>query len=196
MAEIKSTMDLVMERAARMGKASSEELQQEEARKEGMRLAADYLAGKLASLAAELETKDPALQMIIRQGMIEGLMRNLSLPRDEIQKQRGDRAADGLVELSGGAGDIAAICQEMGHILGQYNQHRDQLRTQLEEQVRMQYEQLMGQQGAMPPGDMKLEATLQQKFQEEWARIENELSGQYNQALEQHKTVLKQRLGV
>ncbi|WP_457573902.1 DUF6657 family protein [Desulfolithobacter sp.] len=196
MAEIKSTMDLVMERAARMGKASSEELQQEEARKEGMRLAADYLAGKVASLTAELEAKDPALQMIIRQGMIEGLMRNLSLPRDEIQKQRSDRAADGLVELSGGAGDIVAICQELGHILGQYNQHRDQLRTQLEEQVRMQYEQLMGQKGAMPSGDMKLEATLQQKFQEEWTRIENELSGQYNQALEQHKTVLKQRLGV
>ncbi|WP_456386774.1 DUF6657 family protein [Desulfolithobacter sp.] len=195
MAEIKSTMDLVMERAARMGKASSEELQQEEARKEGMRLAADYLAGNVKNPAAELEAKDPALQTTIRRGMIEGLMRNLSLPRDEVQKQRSDRAADGLVELSGGAGDIAAICREIGHILGQYNQHRDQLRTQLEEQVRMQYEQLMGRQGAMQPDDVKLEATLQQKFQEEWSRIENDLTGQYNQALEQHKTVLKQRLG-
>ncbi|WP_456473430.1 DUF6657 family protein [Desulfolithobacter sp.] len=195
MAEIKSTMDLVMERAARMGKASSEELQQEEARKEGMRLAADYLAGNVKNPAAELEAKDPALQTTIRRGMIEGLMRNLSLPRDEVQKQRSDRAADGLVELSGGAGDIAAICREIGHILGQYNKHRDQLRTQLEEQVRMQYEQLMGRQGAMQPDDVKLEATLQQKFQEEWIRIENDLTGQYNQALEQHKTVLKQRLG-
>ncbi|NOQ45619.1 MAG: hypothetical protein GQ559_02945, partial [Desulfobulbaceae bacterium] len=43
MAEIKSTMDLVMERAARMGMATSEELQQEEARKTGMQLTAAYL---------------------------------------------------------------------------------------------------------------------------------------------------------
>ena len=50
MAEIKSTMDLVMERAARIGKASSEDLQQDEAQKKGMQLTAEYLEGTLTSL--------------------------------------------------------------------------------------------------------------------------------------------------
>ena len=43
MAEIKSTMELVMERAARMGRASEEEIEREELRREGMRLAAGFL---------------------------------------------------------------------------------------------------------------------------------------------------------
>jgi len=43
MAEIKSTLEKVLERAASMGRASQEEIQAEEKVREGMRLAADYL---------------------------------------------------------------------------------------------------------------------------------------------------------
>ncbi len=54
MAEIKSTMDLVMERAARIGKASSVDLQQDEARKKGMQLTAGYLEGSFNSLVEKM----------------------------------------------------------------------------------------------------------------------------------------------
>ena len=83
----------------------------------------------------------------------------------------------------------------MQHILGQYNQHREQLKTQLEEQVKAQYEQLLAQQrGGMPGESVNPELALQAKIKEEWTRLETELSDQYNQALEQHKSTLKERL--
>ncbi len=51
MAGIKSTMDLVMERAARMGMATPDEMRHEESLKKGMQSTADYLNGTKASLA-------------------------------------------------------------------------------------------------------------------------------------------------
>lgn len=196
MAEIKSTMDLVMERAARMGRASSEEMQQEEAGKQGMRLAAEFLDGSNVDLMTGLTELPTEQQMAARRGMVEVLLRNIFLPRDDIARERTAKASEGIVALGGGAGDLSSICAEMQHILGQYNQHRDQLKQQVEEQIRIQYEQVMAQQAGGAQGDaMNLERSLQTKFQEEWVHMETELSNQYTQALEQHKSALRERLG-
>lgn len=196
MAEIKSTMELVMERAARFGKASPEELAQEEGRKLGMQLSASYLDGSETSLVALLEQQDPAGQMTIRHGMLDAMLRNIALARDEHQLARVERALNGLVELGGNAGDLRTICGELQQIISQYGQHREQLQGRLEEQVRMQYEQVLAQQTGMDTAGLNIDPTMQPKFKEEWGRIEAELVGQYGQALEQHKTLLTQRLGV
>ncbi|HEB68932.1 MAG TPA: hypothetical protein ENI88_04850 [Desulfobulbus sp.] len=196
MAEIKSTMELVLERAARMGKATSEEIEQDAAKKEGMHLVAAFLDGKGEAPSKLLAEQEPARQAAIRQGMAETLLRNLFLPRDEQAQERTEQAARGLLDLGGGAGDIASICQDMQHIIGQYRQHREQLRGQLEEQVRMQYEQAMAQQMGGQTEGLNIDPTMQPKFKEEWARLEAELDSQYNQALNQHREQLKQRLGI
>lgn len=195
MAEIKSTMDLVLERAARMGKATSEEIEQDEAKKEGMQLVVPYLDGKGDPPSKLLATREPARQTAIRKGMAETLLRNLFLPRDEHALKRTEQAARGLLDLAGGADDIVSICRDMQHIIGQYGQHREQLRGQLEDQIRMQYEQAMAQQMGGQTEGLNIDPTMQPKFKEEWARIEAELDAQYNQALNQHREQLKQRLG-
>ncbi len=194
MTEIKSTMDLVLERAARMGKASSDDLQQEDDRKEGMKLAAEFLDNKIDNLLTVLTEQDNAKQATMRRGMVETLLRNVFLYRDDAGKERTTKAAQGISEVGGGAGDLASICTEINHILGQYNQHREQLKQQLEEQMRMQYEQILAQQGGEAAGGMNPARELEAKINEEWSRAEGELSAQYNQALEQHKGALRERL--
>ncbi len=196
MAEIKSTMELVLERAARMGKATSEEIEQDEAKKEGMQLVVPYLDDKGDPPSKLLAKQEPARQTAIRKGMAETLLRNLFLPRDEHAQERTEQAARGLLDLAGGADDIVSICQDMQHIIGQYRQHREQLRGQLEDQIRMQYEQAMAQQMGGQTDGLNIDPTMQPKFKEEWARVEAELDAQYNQALNQHREQLKQRLGV
>ena len=196
MAEIKSTMDLVMERAARIGKASKEELQQEEARKKGVQAAVDFLEGKLDGLGSTIDDQDQAIQLMVRRGAGESILRNIFLPRDEAQQGRAERAVQGLVELSGGSGEVAAMCQELVTVLGGYQKHREQLQGQLEEQVRVQYEQMAQQSGGMQGRDIKMDATMQQKVQEEWSRIEAELNDQYTKAMEQLKMQIRQRLGL
>jgi hypothetical protein len=195
MAEIKSTLELVLERAARMGRATDDELQQEDERKQGMKMAADFLDGRSDDLMAALAELPAEQQMEIRRGMVETLLRNIFLHRDDTGRERTERAGSGIIALSGNDGELSAVCSEMEHILGQYNQHREQLKQQLEEQIRMQYEQMMAQQQGGAGGDtMAMERTLAAKVGEEWAKVEAELSGQYTQALEQHKATIRVRL--
>ncbi|HER63525.1 MAG TPA: hypothetical protein ENO11_06075 [Desulfobacteraceae bacterium] len=196
MAEIKSTMDLVMERAARIGRASSEELRLEEARKKGIQLAVEYLDGNLENPLTAIKNQENILQGGVLRGLIETLLRNIFLPRDDIQQERTRKAVKGITMLEGGSAEIASICRELTNVLGGYMQHREQLRGQLEEQIMLQYESLMAQQPGMQREGIRIDPTQQPRFKEEWNRLEAELNSQYNKALDQFKQQIGQRLGL
>ncbi len=194
MAGIKSTMDLVMERAARMGMATPDEMQQEENLKKGMQSTAEYLNGQKNSLTETLDEYDQAQQTAIRKGMLASLMRNLFLPRDEDGTKRIGLAVQGIVELNKETEDIAALCKELQTITSQYGEHRKQLYEQLKEQMRIQIEQLLARKG-MKADTMKIDPTTEPRFKEEWSRLEMDLESQYGQALEQFKAQLKEWTG-
>lgn len=195
MAEIKSTMDLVMERAKRIGKASSEELRKDEARKKGVQLGVEFLDGNLSDPLKALRDLEQSIQVDVLHGMVSTLLRNIFLPRDEIQQERSAQAVKGIMGLEGSSGEIASICNEVTKILGGYMQHREQLRGQLEEQIKLQYENLMAQQAEMQRSGVRNDPTQQPKFHEEWSRIETELNNQYGTALDQLKQQVALRLG-
>ncbi|MBM9538590.1 hypothetical protein [Desulfobulbus alkaliphilus] len=194
MAGIKSTMDLVMERAARMGMATQDEIQHEDNLKKGMQSTAEYLNGTQNSLIEILDGHDQTSRTAIRKGMLASLMRNLFLPRDEEGSQRIQRAVQGIIELNKGANDIADLCRELQTITSQYGQHRKQLYEQLKEQMRMQIEQVLMRKGLQAEG-MKFDPTTEPQFKEQWSRLETDLEGQYGQALEQFKAQLKEWTG-
>lgn len=190
MAGIKSTMDLVMERAARMGTATPDEMRREEDLKAGMQLTAAYLNGKQASLTTLLAEQDEARREPVRKGMLESLLRNVFLPRDEDGTKRIGLALQGVVDLNPDSGDIAALCEEVRTIASQYGQHRTQLYDQLKEQMRVQIEQLLARKG-MKADTSRIDPTMEPQFKDEWTRLEADLDRQYGQALEQFKTQLR-----
>ncbi len=190
MAGIKSTMDLVMERAARMGVATPEEMRHEENLKKGMQSTVDFLNGITPSLAEILDGFSAGEQASTRKGMLTSLIRNLFLPRDEDGIARIERAIKGIVELNAATPDVGALCRELQTIALQYGQHRQQLHDQLKEQVRMQIEQMLIRKG-MQPDSIKFDPTTEPQFKEQWSRLEADLDGQYGQALEQFKAQLR-----
>ena len=193
MAEIKSTLEKVLERAAAMGHASKEELASEEKNKQGMRLAADYLQGMTKDLAGsqELIEKEP----LFRKGLVEVFLRNIILPRDEGQ-QRTERAMQGLLELGKNSGELLTIFSEMKQMLDHYLDHKKEIRNQVEEAFRQQMEQAVAQETGQAGLGMKMNPSLHPKFQEEWSRIMGELDQQYGQALNQHKKTVAQKFAV
>jgi len=197
MGEIKSTWELVMQRAEAIGRASREEIAREEAKRQGMRHAAEYLDGRLDDLAGALRQADEQAGPGVRLGMIEGLLRNVFLGKDEVQLGRIRKALEGLAILGGSRqGQVLAACRDLDTVVSQYARHREQLKRQLEDQVSLQLEQLMRQQGDLQGRDVRLDPTMQPRFQEEWARVETELAQQYGQALDQHKQMLTRALGL
>ena len=123
MAEIKSTMDMVLERAAKMAAAAAPEVENEDLVKTGMRFAADYLNQKETDLAQLLGAQAPQDQVSVRKGMVQTLLRNIVLPRDEQLQESGKIALQGVLSLGGESAEIQEICQELTQILEQYGQH-------------------------------------------------------------------------
>jgi hypothetical protein len=193
MAEIKSTLEKVLERAASMGHASQEEIAAEEKVKDGMRMGADYLHGKEVDFSGALEPTESAV--LVKRGLVKALLRNIILPRDDDQ-QRAERAMQGLLDLGQGSGDLMTVFKDMKGILDHYLQHKKEIRQQVEEAFRQQMEQALAQQTGQAGLGMKVDPAAHPKFQEEWSRVKSDLDTQYNQALDQHKDVVAQRFSV
>jgi len=193
MAEIKSTLEKVLERAASMGRATQEELATEERVKDGMRMGADYLNGNEVDFSCALEQTSSSV--LIKRGVVQAFLRNIMLPRDDDQK-RSERAMQGLLDLGKGSGDLLSIFKDMKGILDHYQQHKKEIRQQVEDAFRQQMEQAMAQQTGQKGLGMKVDPALHPKFQEEWSRIKSDLDSQYNQALDQHKVLVAQRFSV
>ncbi len=193
MAEIKSTLEKVMERAAAMGHATQEEIAADEKVKDGMRMGADYLQGTEAGFSDVLEPTESSV--LVKRGLVQVLLRNIMLPRDE-DRQRAERAMQGLLELGKGSADLLSIFKDMKGILDHYLQHKKEIRQQVEDAFRQQMEQALAQQTGQAGLGMKLDPAMHPKFQEEWSRVKVDLDTQYNQALDQHKSLVAQRFSV
>ena len=196
MAEIRSTMDMVMERAARMAAEAEETSADDSHHNEGMRLAAAYLNGDGTNLLEQLKSKAPEEQMAVRGGMARTLLRNIVLPRDEKISEQSLHSLMGLQELSGNSSDITTLCSELKQILEQYGQHREQVKQQFDESILNQLKMQLQQQGMTVDDEMALNPTMHPQYQEEWARTSAELNGQYNDALDQRKELIGQRFGI
>ncbi len=196
MAEIRSTIDMVMERAARLAAEAEESSGDEALANEGMRMAAAYLNGEGENLLEQLKSKAPEEQMIIRGGMARTMLRNIVLPRDQEISEQTLLSLNGLQELSGNSTDIATICSELKQILEQYGQHREQVKQQFDESILNQLKMQLQQQGLAVDDEMALNPTMHPQYQEEWSRTSAELNNQYNDALDQRKELIGQRFGI
>jgi hypothetical protein len=193
MAEIKSTLEKVLERAASMGHATQEEIAAEERVKDGMRMGADYLKGNEVDFSSALEQTSSSV--LLKRGVVQAFLRNIMLPRDDDQ-QRVERAMQGLLDLGKGSGDLVSIFTDMKGILDHYLQHKKEIRQQVEDAFRQQMEQAMTQKTGQAGLGMEVDPALHPKFQEEWSRIKSDMDTQYNQALNQHKDLVAQRFSV
>jgi hypothetical protein len=188
MAEIKSTMDMVMERAARMAAAAPPTTDDDTLIKKGMRLAADYINGKTVDLKAELATLPSAEQGEVGKGMLQILLRNVVLPRSKELQETGELALQGILTLAGKKGEIVSICRELDQILKQYGQHKEQMTQQLEEAIRAQLEQQGTARGQSGRG-AAINPAMHPQYREELSRMLTGLNNQYTDAMDQRKAM-------
>lgn len=193
MAEIKSTIEKVMERVARMDITSPEESDAEESIKKGMRLGADYLRGEIKQLVSSLDQHPKTERASIEKGVIKTLLRNIVLPRTEEQDDA-EKAMQGLLDLGRGGRDIISLISEMKQLIDRYRQHKKELRQQLENAFRQQIEQTLAHQGLQSKMAVNIDPARHPQFQEEWQRVKGELNEQYGRALDQHKDYVTQIL--
>jgi len=189
MAEIKSALELALEKAERIGKASAEEMQTLKWQEQARRLAAAFLRQDM-ELETELPKLPPEAQTVVNKQIREILLRNILLPREGEIEETVRRALQGMPQLARDKKAALRVVQEIERIFQSFLQVRqnalDQFKAQFSAQldgVKRALEQQMHRQ-------VKIDVEHTPQFQEQWRAFEAQLVQQFEPLLDKHKIML------
>ena len=178
MAEIKSALELALERAEQYGRASKEEMELAQHQEQGRRLAVQFLKGE-GDLEADLKSLPPQTQPAARLAIKEVFLRNLGLPRENAVDPRQDRAMEGLLLAADNRQAMAQLQTEMEQVLQQYLHFRSNALQQLKARFAAGMGQMQSQE-AQNRQPMNLDVERLPQFQEEWLRFKGQLQQQFD----------------
>ncbi len=197
MGEIKSALELALEKTADI-QSDKTKLHQHDALQKGKRLASKFLYPEPDSEEAPVNLKEALREVnkedvkTVRQGIVDVILSNLTLPHDELNEELLDRAAEGLDFLLNNKKQVSYIFKQLKEFLNQYLQNKEQVRENLEQQfaprLRQKEEALQQKFGAA----VELDPASDPEFAEYLKQNYAELDKQYQDALNQMKEQLKQ----
>ena len=189
MAEIKSALELALEKAERYGKASPQEMQELKWQEQARQLAGEFLRGKI-ELEPELK-KFPgeALPALSRQ-VKEILLRNITLPREGVVEEANQRAQAGMLQVARDKKTAQRVLQEIAQIFSSYNQVRNNALQQVKAQFNAQMDSVKKALEAQMQRQVKVDVEQTPQFQEQWRAFEAQLNQQFEPLLDKHKSML------
>lgn len=188
MGEIKSAFEKAMERVEGIGEPSKEEKLQWKYIPEGQRLAVAFFKED-ANLLTELGKFKEEERRFVTRGLEEVLLRNITLPLNELAKKNNKKAMDAIKTIKKDKAGLENVYTKMRRLFDHHAQQGEQQRRQayemLKQDFQLRIQQAMQQQG-LPPGT-KVNVESQPQFQEEWHRALAQLDAQYNTLLDEYK---------
>ena len=182
MAEIKSALELALEKAEQYGRASREEMELAQYQEQGRRLAVEFLKGE-GDLEADLKSLPPQTQPAARMAIKEVFLRNLGLPRENEVDPRQDRAVAGLLLAADNRKAMAQLQTELGQILQQFIHFRSNALQQLKGRFAAGVGQMQQSMEAKYRQPMNVDVERLPQFQEEWLRFKGQLQQQFEPVL-------------
>lgn len=189
MAEIKSALEIALEKAERIGKASPREMQELQWQEEARRLAAEFLREEI-DLEAELKKFPPEAQTALAGQIREIMLRNIVLPREGIVEETVSRALTGMVKIARDKKAAQRILQEIDRIFKSFLQVRQNAMDQLKAQFNVQLDSVKKALEAQMHRQLKIDVEQTPQFQEQWRGFADQLIQQFEPLLEKHKNML------
>jgi len=192
MANIKSALEIAMEKVEKLEKPTDEERLKWKYVPEGEKLAARYLKQNL-NLVAELSHYEEKILRYIKEGASEILIRNINLPKNDLARRTNKKVMEGLKTLKSDKVGVENIYSKMRSIFKHYAEQGEQQRKQAYASLKAEFEanikQAMQQQLGSFIG-MNIDVERQPQFQEEWRRLQIQLDSQYLTLLNEYKQEL------
>ena len=189
MAEIKSALELALEKAERYGKATAEEMQEVKWQEQARHLAAEFLREKI-DLEPELRNFPSDVQTALVKYVKEILLRNINLPREGVIDPANKRAQHGILQISRDKKAAQRLLQEINQIFSSYEQVRQNALQQYKAQFSAQVENVRKSLEAQMHRPLKVDVENMPQFQEQWRAFEAQLNQQFEPLLEKHKAML------
>lgn len=187
MAEIKSALELALEKAEQYGRATKEDLLQDKFKEQGRQWAVQYLKEEEVDLEKELAALPPEAQPGARLAMKEVFLRNITLPKDETLDPRQQRALEGILVTATNKKGMARLKQEVDQLLQQFLMARNTAYQQLKNSFMQTLGNYTRALEAQLKSKVRLEVEHLPEFQQEWRKFEGNLTSQFEPVLEDRK---------
>lgn len=184
MGDIKSALEIAMEKAEKLGKLTPAEQHRIELIPKGNALAARFLKGEI-SLESELNKFNKEEVVFVKEGSLDVFLRNIILPTNEQAKKTSKKSLDGIMFLKKEKEKLKPVISEIDHLFSYYEQALRQLQLKFKE--KLEKSRPTRSMEAMGGAGNRSEMEKQIALQEEWRATLGELTSQYQQALEEHK---------
>lgn len=192
--EIKSTLEIALEKAEKLGKASKEELEWERYKEEALSYLGKFLKGELPNFKDEITKFIGGLPEKFRKRalktVVEGLLRNLLLPRDEYHLKEMEEILKALRELLGDLPQLGKLFEETQKLLREYLHQKEAVYKELERRFASSLSALEKAVSEEIGTQVKLSPEAHPQFQEEWSKIRDYLDKEYGKNLEYVKNIL------
>ena len=192
MGDIKSALEIAMEKIEKLGEATDEERLKWKYVPEGERLAARYLKQDY-NLAVELSHYEEKVRRHVIEGAGDILIRNINLPKDDLAKRNNKQVMDGLKSLKGNKIAVENVYSKMRRIFNHYTEQGEQQRRQAYESLKAEFEAKVQQAVQQQLGSLmriRIDVEKQPQFQEEWRKMQTQLDSQYLKLLDEYKQEL------
>lgn len=193
MGEIKSALEIAMEKIEKLGSVSEEERLKWKYVPEGKKLAARYIKGD-GNLNVELKKYEENAKKYVIGGASEILVKNIDLPGDDLIKKNNKRAMEGLKSLKSDKIAVENVFSKIRRIFDHYAGEGEQQRRQACESLKSEFgakiQQAMQQQLGTSAAIANMDIERQPQFQEEWRHLQTKLDLQYIKLLDEYKQEL------
>jgi len=192
MGNIKSALEIALEKIEKLGKATDEERLKWKYVPEGERLAARYIKQD-CNLVVELSQYEENVRRYVIEGAGNILIRNINLHKDDLAKENNRRAMDGLKNLKNDKVAVENVYSKMRRVFNHYVEQGEQQRRQAYESLKTEFEAKLQQAVQQQLGSLmrvKVDVEKQPQFQEEWRKIQAQLDSQYLKLLDEYKQEL------
>ena len=193
--EIKSALEIALEKAERIGKASKEELELYQLKEEAQRLSAKFLRNELSDFEDKfnefLQNKTSQQKRIIYQSVIDVFLKNIVLPKSEYQLEDGKKALEGLKIIFKRVPELSKVYQQIEKLLKEYYTHRETLHDELLKRFNTGVEALEHALSDQLGTEVKINVEEHPQFKEEWNKIKEKLDEEYGKQLEYLKNLFR-----
>ncbi len=192
MGDMKSALEIAMEKIEKLGKATDEERLKWKYVPEGEKLAVRYLK-QGCNLVVEMNRYEENIRRYIIEGAADILARNINLPKDDSVRKNNRKAMDGLKNLKTDKVSVENVFSKIRYIFNHYIEQGEQQRKQAYERLKTEVEagvQEKLQQQLVSFVANSIDVERQPQFQEEWRKIQTQLDSQYQKHLDEYKQEL------
>ena len=187
--EIKSALEIAIEKVEKLGEVTEEERLKWKCVPDGEKLAARYLKQNL-NLLAELSQYEESARKYIIEGAQDILIRNINLPKRDLERRNNKKAMEGLKILKNDKVSVENVYSRIRRIFEHYGEQGESQRKQayesLKADVEARIQQAVKQQLGTFAG-IKIDVESQPQFQEEWRKLQAQLDLQYIKLLDEYK---------